>query len=429
MTRRTRVLGIIGALALSTMMCYTIFRSDCMAGIAEVRYREVSRNFERSNGDCDKIAYLTPIRAFSYSIMTMAEKTCKHMIAMCAITHLPCSHAKFDGECKQSECVNESFPTYRQMADIYLEVKPNISHKGRSIILPTMKRLAETIGHNLDSKVVLGINEWELIYKRLTDGSHPFAHEGGYDPATIKQWFSIFTRCAGAGDKAVRMQYTKLGLRRPDCDLIPDVDYSTKERKIEELTGSQIDIVMDEMTRLRNSSKNADRRRFVWMWFALYFGVRPADICRLKWDCIKSDPDGGKRIEYIPHKTDGKTGGRVAAGRIHPKLMRWIEPYVGAAEEYVIERKSQHTARKTKRHGTYEGGHRTIQEWVNGFMRNKVGVKGHMAGYLLRRDCSKWTLEHKGSLAETVLLGHTATVRDTNYVNRGSINIRRMDNA
>lgn len=426
MTHRTRVFcGIFaGAVALGTAMCYTLHRSDRRSGIAEVRCRDKVMNFERSNGDCVNNAHLTPIGAFDFQGVAMATEMCKHMIVMCAKTHQACVHAKYDGECECSECGNESLPTFRQMGELYLGAKPNISYKSRSVILPTLERIAKTIGLELDSKVALGLNEWELIYTRLKDGSHPLAHEGGYDPATIAYWFSIFTRCAGVGDKAVRLEYVKRGLTRPDCDFIPDVDFSAKSKKIEELTGRQLDIVMDEMTRLRNSVKAADRRRFVWMWFALYFGVRPADICRLKWDCIKSDPDGGWRLEYVPHKTDGKTGGRAAAGRIHPKLMRWIEPFVGAPGEHVIVCKEKHVGDSVRKHGVYAGAHGSIHSWVNKFMREKVGVKGHMAGYLLRRDCAKWTLEHHGSFAETILLGHTASVRDGKYVNRESVRMR-----
>lgn len=425
MTRKTRVSIIIaGVIAIGATMCYTLHRSDRRAGIAEVRCRDKVMNFERSNGDCANSAHLTPIGAFDFQEVAMATKTCQHMIVMCAKTHQACVHAKYDGECECSECGNESLPTFRQMGELYLRAKTNVSQKSRDMVLPTLGRIAGTIGLGLDSKVALGVNEWELIYKRLTDGTHPFAHEGAYDPATVKQWFSVFTRCAGVGDKSVRIEYVKRRLTRPDCDVIPDVDFSTKCRKIEELTGSQIDIVMDEMTRLRNSSKAADRRRFVWMWFALYYGVRPADICRLKWDCIKDDPDGGKRIEYVPHKTEGKTGGRAAAGTIHPKLWRWIEPFVCPADEWVIARKDQHAG--TIKHGVYVGAHASLHRWVNRFMRSRVGVKGHMAGYLLRRDCSKWMLEHKGPLAEQVLLGHTSRVRDTNYVNRESINLHRI---
>lgn len=426
MERKTRVSSIIiaGAIALCATMCYTLHRSDRRVGIAEVRDRDKVMNFERSmRADVYNDVSLTQHGAFDFQDVAMATKTCQHMIVMCAKTHLPCSHANYDGSCDKAECGNESLPTFRQMGELYLSVKTNVSHKCRRIILPTLSRIAATIGLDIDSKVALGLNEWELIYKRLTDGTHLLAHEGGYDPATIKQWFSIFTRCAGVGDKAIRLEYVKRGFTRPDCDIIPDVDFSAKSRKIEELSCTQVDIVMDEMTRLRNSSKNADRRRFIWMWFAFYFGVRPADICRLKWDCIKDDPGGGKRLEYVPHKTDGKTGGRAAAGRIHPKLMRWIDPFVGKPNEYVIERKSQHISAKTAKHGGYEGQHGSIHAWVNKFMRSKVGVMGHMAGYLLRRDCAKWTLEHKGSLAETVLLGHNERVMYTNYVNRESINI------
>ena len=347
----------------------------------------------------------------------MATKTCQHMIVTCAKYHCMCNHAEFDGKCDKATCENEQLPTFRQMGDLYLKLKDKISYNSRRSVMPTLERIAKTIGMDLDSKVALGIQEWASIYAAM---------KAKYDPATIDQNFSIFTRCAGVGDKMIRLEYIKRGLTRPNCDFIPDVDYSDKDQKVEELTGAQLDVVMDEMTRLRNSAKSADHRRFVWMWFALYFGVRPADICRLKWDCIKDDPNGGKRIEYVPHKTDENTKGRAAAGRIHAKLMRWIEPFIGNANEYVIARKTQHTGAKTAKHGGYEGQHGSIHAWVNKFMRTKVGVKGHMAGYLLRRDCAKWTLEHKGSLAETILLGHNERVRDTNYINRESINVGRM---
>ena len=353
--------------------------------------------------------------------------TCRHMISMCAKTHLPCPHAKLDGECEGAECGNDRLPTFRQMGDIYLSTKKNVGIKTRSIVLPILRRIAETAGLTLDSKVALGVNEWELIYRRLLDGTHPIAaHEGGYDPATIKMWFSIFTRCAGLGDRNIRIAYAKKGLTRPDCDAVPNVDLSGKSTDIEELTPGQVDLVMDRMTYLRLSKKTADRRRFVWMWFALFFGVRPADIGRLKWDCIKDDPGGGKRLEYVPHKTDSKTNGRSAAGFIHPKLYRYILPYIGAKDEYVIPRKVQHVGMDVKKHGWFCGEHMSLRSWVNKFMRNDVKVKGHMAGYLLRRNCSRWVLEHLGPFAEETLLGHSGNTRDRNYVNRASVDARRI---
>lgn len=419
MTRKMRVSSIIATVAIASVaaICYTLHRSDRRAGIAEVRCRDKVTNFERSDGDCVNNAHLTPIGAFDFQGVAMATKTCQHMIVTCAKFHCMCNHAEFDGACDKANCENEKLPTFRQMGEIYLNLKQNIAYSSKRTVLPSLEKISKTIGLDLDSKVALGINEWADVYKQL---------KAKYDPATIKQLFSVFTRCAGVGDKTVRLEYVRRGITRPNCDFIPDVDFSTKNRKIEELSGAQIDIVMDEMMRLRNSSRNADRRRFVWLWFALYFGVRPADICRLKWDCIKTDPNGGKRFEYVPGKTMEKTNGRAAAGRIHPKLLRWIEPYIGSSDEYVIGRKTQHTGKETRRHGAYEGMHNSIHSWVNRFMRDRVGVKGHMAGYLLRRDCSKWMLEHKGSLAETVLLGHTERVRDTNYVNRESINVTRI---
>ena len=58
--------------------------------------------------------------------------------------------------------------------------------------------------------------------------------------------------------------------------------------------------------------------------------------------------------------------------------------------------------------------------------RNEVKVKGHMAGYLLRRNCSRWVLEHLGPFAEETLLGHSGNTRDRNYVNRASVDARRI---
>ena len=351
---------------------------------------------------------------------------CQNMIVMCAKTHLQCSHATFDGNCNMAKCGNEAIPTFRQMGELYLSVKKNISRTSRNIIIPILKRLAETIGMNLDSKVMLGINEWELIYRRLSEGTHPLAHEGGYDPATINMWFSVFTRCAGIGNRAIRLEYVKRGLARPDCDYIPDVDFSGKSRKIEELSPEQVDVIMDKMAELRNSKRDVDNRRFIWMWLALFFGVRPTDICKMKWECIKDDPCGGKRIEYVPGKTDAKTGGRPVAGHIHPKLYRWISPFIMDGDEYMIPRRPQHAKTGVVKHGEYVGKHASLNMWVNRFMRKNVKVKGHMAGYLMRRDCSKWVLEHLGSLAETILLGHSESTRNRNYVNLENVDARRL---
>lgn len=349
------------------------------------------------------------------------------MIAMCAKTHLPCPHASYDGKCSGAECGNESLPTFRQMGEIYLGAKPNVSKKTRYVILPVLGRIAETAGLTLDSKVALGVNEWELIYRRLADGTHPIAkHEGGYDPATIKMWFSVFTRCAGLGDRGIRIEYVRRGLTRPDCDAIPDVDFSGKDTTVEELSPEQVDRVMDRMTALRTSGRAADGRRFVWMWFALFFGVRPADISRLKWDCISDDPSGGKRLVYVPHKTDARTGGRPASGFIHPKLYRYILPYIRGNDEYVIPRSPQHTRKGQLKDGSSAGEHASIRGWVNRFMRREIGVKGHMAGYMLRRDCSKWVLEHLGPLAEEQLLGHDGRTRNRSYVNLANVDTRRL---
>ena len=138
MERKTRVSSIIiaGAIALCATMCYTLNRSDSRVGIAEVRDRDKVMNFERSMlADVYNDVSLTQHGAFDFQDVAMATKTCQHMIVMCAKTHLPCSHANYDGSCDKAECGNESLPTFRQMGELYLSVKTNVSHKCRSIIL------------------------------------------------------------------------------------------------------------------------------------------------------------------------------------------------------------------------------------------------------------------------------------------------------
>lgn len=86
--------------------------------------------------------------------------------------------------------------------------------------------------------------------------------------------------------------------------------------------------------------------------------------------------------------------------------------------------KVQHVGRDVKKHGGFCGEHMSLRSWVNRFMRNKV--KGHMAGHPLRRNCSRWVLEHLGPFAEETLLGHSGHTRDRNYVNRASVDVRRI---
>ena len=178
MTRKTRILIISAAAAIATaaVMCYTTHRSDRRAGIAEVRDRDKVTNFERSmRADVGNNVSLTPYGAFDFQGVAMATKTCQHMIVTCAKFHCLCNHAEFDGKCDKAKCENEKLPTFRQMGELYLRLKPNIAHSSRRTIIPSLERLAQTIGLNLDSKVALGINEWADIYKHL-DGSQLLAY-------------------------------------------------------------------------------------------------------------------------------------------------------------------------------------------------------------------------------------------------------------
>ena len=73
--------------------------------------------------------------------------------------------------------------------------------------------------------------------------------------------------------------------------------------------------------------------------------------------------------------------------------------------------------------GLYANARGRLEDWVNSFMHNDVGVKDQMNSYLLRRDCSKFTIEHEGVLAEAQKLGHSPRIAFTQYTDISKVRI------
>lgn len=344
----------------------------------------------------------------------------------CKLSGDICPHLVYDGKCDRATCKAAGMPTFARMCAIYRDHSKS-ALRGVTYRVKAVERIVGIAGLRMtDSAAHMTEDAWELVLARMTAGTHPMAKEGGYDLATVNCYFAAFRAVCGRHSREIRSAYRAEGLTMYDADLIPPVEVPHKE--IEELTKAQVRAVKDRMVMLRQPcadkrSAQARRDMFVWMWFAFYFGVRPADIGRLTWGCFKDDPDGGKRLEYVPCKTERKTGGRAAGCRIHPNLWQMIEPYIGATDEFVIPRDARKRA-NAPTHGEYVGSHTSLQRRVNSFMRS-IGVSGHMAAYTLRRDCSRYTIEHDGALAEMQKLGHSPAVAFGHYTNAAKLRVGR----
>ena len=426
MKRKTRVLSFItaGTVAVAAALCYTLHRSDRRAGIAEVRDRDKVMNFERSmRVDVGNDISLTPHGAFDYSGVAMATNTCSHMIVMCAKSHHQCSHAKYDGQCEIANSAENAKPTFRQMYEIYRSVaKSDDVMKERTLFV--LKRIAQLANVSFDERGELTAEEWDLVYTRLKDGTHPFDFKGGYDPETITYYFSRYRAAAGFSCKEIRLAYKKRGLVPPDCDLIPTVDFTGKKKIIETLSYAQVKIIKDKMAELSKSPRISDYNRYMRLLFGLYFGCRPCDIHSLKWTSIKKNPFGSYYFEYVPSKTSRKTHGRPAGSPIHPAILSELLPIVGKSGEYVlIHRESMSRGNNTK--GRYVRNFKTLERWVSAFMRNDVGVKGFGTTYMLRKECGKYNTEKHGPLYATKLLGNSPSILFNHYVPLEKLNFRQ----
>ena len=143
------------------------------------------------------------------------------------------------------------------------------------------------------------------------------------------------------------------------------------------------------------TDRRANVARFLRLFFGFYYGMRPSDIHRLTWDSIFRDETGSWRLEYVPHKTERVTRGRKVSCKIPQSLMVRLTPLIGLYDKtYVIPRNEK--MRRKSTYGLYANAHGRLEDWVNAFMRTEVGVKGQMGSYLLRRDCSKHTIETEG---------------------------------
>lgn len=350
---------------------------------------------------------------------------CKNCLGdRCRLTGEVCPHLVYDGKCEFANSSENETPTFAKMYEIYASVaRSDDLVKERTLFV--LKRIAQLAGLKFEDRAELTVDEWELVYTRLKNGTHPFAHEGGFDPATINHYFSRYRAAAGCNCKEIRLAYRRRGLVPPDCDVIPEVDYSEKKREIESLSYAQVKTIKDKMAELSKSHRICDYNRYMRLFFGLYFGCRPCDIHRLTWDCIKKDPFGGYYLEYVPSKTARKTRERPAGSPIHPALMSELLPLIGKYGKYVLVHNPK-MARKisTRTNGRYVRNFKELERWVGRFMRNEVKVTGYLSTYVMRRDCGKYNTEKHGPLYATKLLGNSPSVLFKHYVSVDKLRLK-----
>lgn len=369
---------------------------------------------------------------------------------MCKKFGRVCDHLVYDGKCEFAATGEDTTPTFAQMYQIYSSVA-NSSDLMKDRTLVALRGIAQLAGLPFDGRGELTPDEWELVYHRMctltiarvkdaaaalgikADAEHEPTDEEwariyarlreqeggadakGYDPATITYYFSRYRAAAGCTCKEIRCAYKKKGLVPPDCDFIPDVDYTGKRDLNEPLTYAQVKIIKDKMVELSKSPLIRDYNRYMRMFFGLYFGMRPCDIHRVTWDCIKKDPAKGCYLEYVPSKTERKTHGRPAGGPIHPALMSELEPLIRKHGEHVlVHRESMARGNNTK--NRYVRNFKTLERWFSNFMRKVVGVKGFSTTYMCRKDCAQYNTAKHGPLFTVKLLGNSPQVLFTNYV-------------
>jgi len=332
--------------------------------------------------------------------------TCPNLIAICSLTHQPCKHCIVDGKCDEAQCVNETIPTWEQMVDIYVTATSPSKKRLRNLI-SNIKAITKELGVEITAKAAVTAEQMDEVNVRFRSRN--------LSPYTIKSYFTILAALTNNRRRAVKLEYRKRGMVCPEID-VPEV--KTEIATNVELTEAQRLAIRDEMSRLRNSKSKADHRRFVWLWFAWYFGMRPADIGQVKWGCIYRHTSGKMWLAYTPSKTAKKCKGRKAGGAITPSQYAEIKPFIGEADEFVIPRLENRNPKTEPmdKHGEYVGTHRTLREWVSGFMRS-IGVDDKKPGYALRKDCSATTIANEGIVREAQKLGHTPKVATENYVN------------
>ena len=348
---------------------------------------------------------------------------CKNRIGeRCKLNGEICPHIVYDGKCESANATENAVPTFAQMFEIYSAVaKCDDLQKERTLFC--LKRIAAVANLPFEGRGELTLDEWELVYTRLKDGTHPFAHEGGYDPATINYYFSRYRAAAGCACRDIRIAFKKRGLVPPDCDMIPTVDFSGKKRDDPPLTDAQVKVIKDKMAELSKFRLIRDYNRYMRMFFGLYFGMRPCDIHRLKWEAIKRDPLGGYYFEYVPTKTARKTHERTAGGPIHHALMSEIKPHIGKPDEYVLIHRSK-MGRGNNTKNRYVRDFKNLERWYGRFMRQEVGVKGFHSTYMNRKECARFNVEKHGIEYAAKLLGNTPPIVVGNYIHFDKLRLK-----
>lgn len=324
---------------------------------------------------------------------------CKNRIGeRCLLNGELCPHLVYDGKCEHANCDELEAVTFKTALEIKLA---NVNDKRRrKDIRGAVRLVLAKTGLELDDAVTRF--DYRTAAKFVEDTKSCYA------PVTIATYVNIIY---SFGDRKLRAEYERRELRMP---LFDKVKVEVPKKVIEEMTWDQVRAVEDHMRELRKlalESNETARDEFVYFWCGYWFGIRPSDICRLKWASIQPI-NGIPHICFSAHKTKTEI-----VEPIPTEAYNEILPFVGVGGDYFI---SRHAEKRNRNWSDTFGDalHTSLQRRVNAFMR-KIGITGWAAFYILRSRMAQLTYRAHGAEAESAKLGHTPSVARAHYYNVG----------
>lgn len=328
---------------------------------------------------------------------------CKNRIGeRCRLNGGLCPHLVYDGRCEHADCDELSEVTFATALEIKLSIVKSL--KRRRDTRGAVRLVLAKTGLRLDDAVTRF--DYRTAAKFVEDTKKD------YSPVTIVTYINVIY---SFGDRKLRAEYERRELRMPVFD---KVTVEVPKKIITEMTWDQVRAVEDHMRELRKLALEGNemaRNEFVYFWCGYWFGIRPSDICRMKWTSIQS-------INGIPHLcfSTNKTGADIVEP-IPTEAYNEIAPLIGSGGDYFITRHEEKRNRNwSDKFG--EAPHTSLQRRVNAFMR-KIGITGWAAFYCLRSRMAQLSYRVEGEEAEARKLGHSIRVARNHYYNAGD---RRM---
>lgn len=330
---------------------------------------------------------------------------CEYAILFCPKTGASCSHKKCMEECGLAKISSDHKLTFADCLSIYSDCA-GVSEKRSSSVCNTVIRALSLIG--LDATATTD----SMTYRRFKEiiaameNHHVCGKE--YSKETISAMLSSFKSIC---KESLRDEYENRGFVRPMFD-IPR--YSVPRKKVVAMSVEQSAKVTDWMRRLSVSKDRMEQAMFIALWFERLFAVRPGDINRLTWDCIRHD--GSKTsLVYKPNKTKDCEG-RDDPIVIPPDLYYWIAPFVKPGEPLIprMRRARKEISRnramwnrinsKFREWGICDASRNGKASYINRRQRiteafNKDGFKGAMA---MGKNTPKVQIDHYISIGEYV---------------------------